>query len=186
MVGAGPPVAQVVGVGGEQDGSFEFAGVHVVVIAAGDTGSGTGFGPVLATRIQPQFELVGGLVGMLDDIGEYGVAAVGVDDDQPSYLLVGEGLGDVGDDGGEGGGADADGAGIGGVFMRAAEGNWGQLKDPVMLGDCCGDGTGDESVSAQRQVGPCCSKAPTGSTAILLVAAGSVVVRSGMMSRVTL
>lgn len=90
VVGAGPPVAQVVGVGGEQDGSFEFAGVHVVVIAAGDTGSGTGFGPVLATRIQPQFELVGGLVGMLDDIGEYGVAAVGVDDDQPSYLLVGE------------------------------------------------------------------------------------------------
>ncbi|SKS04987.1 Uncharacterised protein [Mycobacteroides abscessus subsp. abscessus] len=41
-------------------------------------------------------------------------------------------------------------------------------------------------VSVPRgRCGPCCSNAPTGSTATVLAVAGSVVVRSGMMSRLT-
>jgi len=56
VVGGVPAVAHVGGVRGEQDGRFEFAGVHVVVVAAGDARGGAGFGPVFAAGVEPDTE----------------------------------------------------------------------------------------------------------------------------------
>lgn len=107
--------------GGEQDGGFQFAGVHVVVVAAVDSCGGAGFGPVFAAGVEPHLDGVVGVVGLLDDVGEYRVSAVAVDDDQPGDVLACQRFDDVSDDRGQRGGADADGAGVGGVFVGAAE-----------------------------------------------------------------
>jgi len=79
---------------------------------------------------------------------------VRVDNDERRDALVGAGFGDVGDDGREGGGADADGAGKRGVFVGTPVGDGGQLKNIlVVTGNGSGDGGGDQGVGDQRQVG---------------------------------
>ncbi len=138
--------------GGEQDGGFQFAGVHIVVTAGGDGGGGAGLGPVFTAGIEPYPQRTGVLVGLLHNIGQYGVASVGVDHDQPPCAVRGEGLADVGDDRGQGGGADADGAGERGVLVRAAERYRRQRQNTVVVADGGGDGAGDEGVGAQGQM----------------------------------
>lgn len=120
MISGIPSGAQVPRTCGEQDGGFQFAGMHIVVIGAGDARGGAGFGPVFATWIEPHADRCGGLVGLLHNVGEYGVTAVGVDDNEPGHCLLGERLGDVGDDGRERGGTDTDRSGVGSVFVRAS------------------------------------------------------------------
>lgn len=72
-------------------------------------------------KVEPNLDGVLGVVGLLDDVGEYRVVAVAVDDDQPGHVLACQRFDDVSDDRGQGGGADADGAGVGGVFVGAAK-----------------------------------------------------------------
>lgn len=153
MVGAVPAVAQVFGVCGKQDRGFQFPGVHVVVVAAGDCGDGAGFGPVFAAGVQTDSDRSLGVVGLLDDVGQDGVAAMGVDHQQTPGTLRGDGFGDVFDDVAQGDGTDADGAGERGVFVRAAEGNGRELKDVVVRVDRGSDGGSDEGVGSQRQKG---------------------------------
>jgi hypothetical protein len=56
VVGCVRAVAHVWRVRGEQDGRFEFAGVHIVVVAAGDVRGDAGFGPVFAAGVAPYTE----------------------------------------------------------------------------------------------------------------------------------
>src|ERR1700694_2012384 len=152
VVGGVPAVAHGGGASGEQDGRCEFAGVHVVVVAAGDARGGAGFGPVFAAGVEPDTERPVN-VGLLSEVGQDRVAAVCVDDDERRNALLGTGFGYVGDDGGQGGGTDADGAGKRGVFVGAPVGECGQPKHIVVAGDGGGDGGGDQGVGDQRQGG---------------------------------
>ena len=103
---------------------FEFTGVHVVVGAAGDVRGDAGFGRIFAARVEPDTERTVN-VGLLSDVGQDRVAAVCVDDNQPANTLLRKGFRNIGDDGGQGGGGDADGAGKRGVFVGAAVGDGG-------------------------------------------------------------
>jgi hypothetical protein len=91
----------------------------------------------------------------VSNVGQDRIATVCVNDDERGDALVGTRFGDVGDDGRQGGGADTDGAGKRGVFVGAAVGDSGQLKNIfVVTGNSGGDSDGDQGVGDQRQVGP--------------------------------
>ena len=52
VVAALPPFAYIGRVSREQDGCFEFAAVHVVVVVTANAGGMAGLGPVVAARVQ--------------------------------------------------------------------------------------------------------------------------------------
>jgi hypothetical protein len=90
-------------------------------------------------------------VRLLSDVGQDCVAAVCVDDDEGRDALLRAGFGD---DGGQGGGTDADGAGKRGVFVGAPVRDREQLKHIlVVASNGVGDGGSDQCVGDQRQVG---------------------------------
>ena len=154
VVAGVPAAAHIVGVRGQQNGSFEFAGVHVGVVGAADARCDPGFGPIFAAGVEANTERPVD-VGLLSNVGQDCVATVCVNNEKRGDALVGAGFGDVGDDGRQGGGADTDGAGKRGVFVGAAVGDSGQLKNRVVVtGYSGGDGGGDEGVGDQGQVGP--------------------------------
>jgi hypothetical protein len=75
VVAALPAIAHVGRVSGEQDGRFEFAGVHVVVVVTANAGRIAGLCPVVAARIQADPNCIVD-VGFLRDIGKDIVPAV--------------------------------------------------------------------------------------------------------------
>src|ERR1700757_31779 len=137
-----PAVAHVARVSGEQDRRFEFAGVHVVVVATADAGSTACYRPVRAARIQPDAHRAVG-VGLLHDIAEYVLAAVTVYQDQGANTLLCQRCTDIRYNSGQGGWAEADGSGESRVFVRASKRDRGKLKHLVVLADCVGDGDCD-------------------------------------------
>src|ERR1700758_4846294 len=87
VVMALPAVAHVARVSGEQDRRLELAGVHVVVVAAGDAGSTARFRPVRAAWIQPDAHRAVG-IRLLHHIAEHVVAAVTVHHYQGANTLL--------------------------------------------------------------------------------------------------
>src|SRR5271168_2333887 len=69
VVGGVPTVANIVRVRGEQDGRFEFAGMHVVVVAAGNARGGAGFSSVFSAGIEPNTQRTVN-VRLLSDVGQ--------------------------------------------------------------------------------------------------------------------
>src|ERR1700686_4157643 len=75
VVAALPALAYVGRVSGEQDGCFEFAGVHVVVVGTGNAAGLAGLWPVVAARIHADLNCIVD-IGFLRDVGKDIVAAV--------------------------------------------------------------------------------------------------------------
>ena len=118
----------------QRQGDFEFSAVHVLVVVAFQFRVLAGASPVVAGG--DQGDVGAGGVGFLGDVGEDVVAAVAVDDDQAVDAGGLERAPYVVDEGVQGGGADADGAGERGVFVGAGEGEgWADHGGEVVLID---------------------------------------------------
>jgi hypothetical protein len=87
VVAALPAIAQVGRVSGEQDGCFEFASVHVVVVVAANAGGVAGLCPVVPARIQANLNCIVG-VDFLRNIGKDVIAAVTIHHYQCINILL--------------------------------------------------------------------------------------------------
>jgi hypothetical protein len=122
VVAALPTIAHVGRVSGEQDGCFEFAGVHVVVVVAANSGGMASVCPVIPARIQANLNCIVG-VDFLRDIGKDVIAAGTIHNYQCINVLLPKGSTDVDNDSSQRGSRNAHGAREIIVFMRAPERN---------------------------------------------------------------
>lgn len=115
----------------EKNRSFGLAGVHVFVTVGSHTRVGPSFRPIFRLRIQ--HKTVGTDIGLLDNIAEYIVAPVSIDDHQSMYAVTFERCRDVAYKGMESDSADTDSAHEITVLMGAAEGERWEQKEIVVL-----------------------------------------------------
>lgn len=164
VVAALPAIAQVGRVSGEQDGCFEFAGVHVVVVVAADAGGMAGVYPVVPARIQADLNCVVD-IDFLRNIGKDVIAAVTIHHYQRINGLLTKGSTNIDNYRSRGGGRNAHGARESVVFMRAPKRNRGKLKHAVVPANRSPDGCRDQRIGDQREVGTVLLERANGSTA---------------------
>src|SRR6266568_772791 len=89
----------------QQDGRFQFSGVHVIVSAAGQAGRDPGGVPVMAARIQRQATAAD--IGLLHDVRQHVVTTVPIDENELANAGLVEGMNNISDDRGQRGRPDA-------------------------------------------------------------------------------
>lgn len=124
MVAALPAISQLGRVSGEQDGCFEFAGVHVVVVVTADASCMAGLCPVVTARIKADLNCFVRIC-FLHDIVKDIIAAVTIHHYECTNVLLTKGSTDFANHSSQRGGRDAHGAREIVVLMRATEGNAG-------------------------------------------------------------
>lgn len=135
----------------QKDGGLDFPRVHVGEQRGHHSGPLTRRLPVLPGREQRDALTTRG--GFLNDIAQYVVSAVSVDDHQGVHTRAAQRIGDVPYHRVKGHGGDADGSRPRGVFVRAGNGHRRKEVHRVRCCDLPGYGTGDQGVRRQRKEG---------------------------------
>ncbi|GAA2257478.1 hypothetical protein GCM10010415_18660 [Streptomyces atrovirens] len=135
--------------GVEKNGGLDFARVHVGEEGRGDAGSYPCRLPVLRGREQRHSLTAGG--GFLDDVAQYVVSAVPVDQHQGVHARPAERVGDVPYHRVERDGGEGDGPRPGRVLVGAGDRHRREEVHRKGVGDLPRDRTGDQRVGRQRQ-----------------------------------
>ncbi|GEK04053.1 hypothetical protein TNCT1_63290 [Streptomyces sp. 1-11] len=139
------------GVSVQQNGCLDLARVHVGQQGGEHPGPLPRSLPVLGGREQRHPLPARG--GLLDDVAQHVVAAVGVHHDERLDTRAAQRVGDVPDHRVQGHRGDADGPRPVRVLVRAADRHRRKEMDRIRARDLPGHGTGDERVGRQRKEG---------------------------------
>ncbi|GAA0308308.1 hypothetical protein GCM10009540_29710 [Streptomyces turgidiscabies] len=142
----------------QKDGGLDFPRVHVREQRGHHSGPLARRLPVLPGREQRHPLTSRG--GFLNDVAQYVVSAVSVDDHQGFDARAAQRIGDVPYYRVKGHGGDADGSRPLGVFVRAGDGHRRKEVHRVCGCDLPGNGTGDQGVGRQRKEGAMLFEAP--------------------------